>query len=135
MEHPAQPSVARHLFELFQAREWDAAAELVAPDAVFEWPHSTERFRGRANIIAVNRAYPEPWEITVRRVTIAGTTEVVEADVRHPGGVATVASVCEVHDGLITHAREYWVEVGAEEPPEDRAQWSERMPRPEPLRT
>jgi hypothetical protein len=116
-----------------QARAWNEAAALLEEALVVEWPHTCERIAGRDNYIAVNRAYPEPWQITVRTVSASGDTCVVEADVAHPGGVATVASSMIVRDGRIVRAREYWVEVGAETPPEWRAGWTQRMPAPQGL--
>lgn len=123
-------SVARKMFELFQARDWDAASELLAEDVVVEWPHTSEVIRGRRNVIDLNRNYPEPWHIEVRRTAVCGTFEAVEADVSHPGGVATVASCCDVRNGLIVSAREYWVEAGAEQPPEWRSGMTDRLPAP-----
>lgn len=125
-----EESIARRLFDLFQAREWDMAGGLLAENVVVEWPHTAEIIRGRENVIALNRNYPEPWAIEVRRVTACGDMEIVEADVAHPAGVATVASFCEIENGLIVRARELWSEVGAEEPPEWRSAWAERTPVP-----
>ena len=42
--HPAD--VVRRLFERMEARDWAGAGELVAPEAVIEWPATGERFTG-----------------------------------------------------------------------------------------
>jgi limonene-1,2-epoxide hydrolase len=70
VSEPAE--VVRALWERFQARSWDAAGELLAEDVVVDWPQTRERMRGRANVIAVNRNYPEGWTIRVLRVLAEG---------------------------------------------------------------
>ena len=43
-------TVVRELWTRAQARDWDGFGELVAEDAVIEWPVSSERIVGRALI-------------------------------------------------------------------------------------
>jgi hypothetical protein len=99
---------------------------VLAPDAEFEWRHSGERFRGRDNIVEMNRAYPEGWSIEVLRVLDAG--EVVVSEVRVPfrdEAVFHVASFFEVEGGFVRRAVEYWIEEGHEAPPEWRRRFTE----------
>jgi SnoaL-like domain len=119
--------VARILWERMQARNWDGAAELLDPGVVVEWPVSRERMNGRGNFIAVNREYPEGWEIRVLRVVGDGDQAVSEVEVVHQArGLFRAASFWTVAGGLITRGTEYWTEVGSEEPQTDRSRYVER---------
>ena len=119
--------IVRALWDRYQARDWDAAADLLAEDAVFDWPQTRERLRGRDNVIAVNRNYPEGWTIRVLRVLEHGDTAVSEVAVDHVDhGTFHAASFYEVRDGRIVRATEYWVDPPTEDPPAWRAQWVER---------
>jgi ketosteroid isomerase-like protein len=118
--------LVRRLWELFEARRWDEAGELLAEDFVSEWPHSRELIRGRDNYIGLNRNYPEGWTIRVDRVIDAGEACVSEITVTQGDDVFRAAAVFDVRDGLLAHAREYWVEEGSEQHPE-RARWTEPL--------
>lgn len=120
--------VVAELWRRIQARDWDAAGELLAEDVVCEWPHSLERIRGRDNYIALNRTYPEGWTIDVRRIVSAGAVVVSEVRVPHEElGTHWAASFFEIRDGKIARETDYWVIEGAEQPPPGRARWIERM--------
>jgi ketosteroid isomerase-like protein len=108
-----------------EVRDWDGVAELLAEDAVVEWPDTAERFVGREAYVRVNREYPEGWSIRVLRVVadtdhsdqVVSEIEVPQKDV----GVFRAASFFTVRDGLIVSATEYWTTVGGEAPPVWRA--------------
>jgi ketosteroid isomerase-like protein len=117
----------RRLWELFEARRWDEAGQELHDDFVAEWPHTGERIRGRENFIELNRNYPEPWSIEVRRVVGSGDEVALEAAVSHPGGVAHAAGFYTLRDGKIARATEYWLDGRSQEPPEWRARWVELM--------
>ena len=125
MSEPAE--VVRALWERFQARDWDAAAELLAQDVVVDWPQTRERIRGRDRVIAVNRNYPEGWTIRVLRVVQDGEVAVSEVAVDHVDhGTFHAASFFEVTDGRIMCGTEYWVDPPSGDPPAWRAEWVER---------
>jgi hypothetical protein len=44
-------------------REWDALAELLVADLVYEMPQSRERISGRDRYIAFNAEYPGEWHV------------------------------------------------------------------------
>jgi ketosteroid isomerase-like protein len=117
--------VIRRFWERVEARDWDGAGALLADDVEFDWPHTRERFRGRDNVIGMNRAYPEGWHIEVLR--ILGHGDVVVSYVRVPLGdaVSQAASVFEVRDGLIRRATELWVDEGHQKPPQWRRRFTE----------
>jgi ketosteroid isomerase-like protein len=124
---PDPREVVQALWDRFQARDWDAAAQLLADDVVVEWPQTRERIRGRENMIAVNRNYPEGWTIRVLRVLQDGDTAVSEVAVDHVDhGTFLAASFFEVRDGQIARGTEYWIDPPSEDPPAWREQWVER---------
>ncbi|MFG3252752.1 nuclear transport factor 2 family protein [Streptomyces sp. NPDC048172] len=120
--------VIDELWKRMEARDWAGVGELLTEDAVVEWPVTGERIVGRANYVAVNSEYPEGWSIRVLRVVgAAGSDQVVsEVEVPHAElGVFRAASFWTVRDGRVTAAREYWTDVGGEQPPAWRQPYTE----------
>ena len=116
----------RSLWERIQARDWDGARKLLADGMVCRWPHSDERFEGADNFIAMNRAYPEGWRITIVDVAEIPGGAVSRIRVDQAGTRFHAASFFTVRGGLIEDAVEYWVTEGSEEPPDWRARFAER---------
>ncbi len=120
--------VVRELWTRAQARDWDGFGALVAPDAAIAWPVTSERIVGRANYVAVNREYPEGWEIKILRVIGSGGQVASEVEVLHATmGTFRAASFWTVTDGQITAATEYWTSLGSEQGREDRAAYVEPL--------
>ncbi|MFJ3091067.1 nuclear transport factor 2 family protein [Streptomyces sp. NPDC086838] len=124
-----EPSkVIETLWARIQERDWAGVAELVAEDAVVEWPVSLERIVGRDDFVAVNREYPEGWSIRVLKVVAQGDEVVSEVEVPHDGlGLFRAASFWTVRDGQVTRGTEYWTSVGADPRPEWRTGFVEPM--------
>ena len=121
-------TVVTELWTRMQARDWTGVTELIAPDAIIEWPVSGERFTGRANYVEMNRTYPEGWEIRILRVIGAGDEAASEVEVPHKElGVYRAASFFTIRDGQIARGTEYWTAPGSEEPRPDRAAYAERI--------
>jgi ketosteroid isomerase-like protein len=118
--------IARSLWERIEARDWEGARELLADGMVCRWPHSDERFEGADDFIAMNRAYPEGWRITIIDVADIPGGAVSRIRVDQSGIRFHAASFFEVRDGQIHEAVEYWVTEGSEEPPAWRARFSDR---------
>ena len=120
------PRVVADLWLAMAARDWDAAARLVHPEAVVEWPQSRERIRGRENFIALNRHYPGDWSVHVESVEAIGDGRAL-ARVRLPSGERTeyCIGVYEVADGVVARATEFWAE--AYPAPEWRRAWVEPL--------
>ena len=116
----------RSLWERIQARDWEGARRLLADGMVCRWPHSDERFEGADNFIAMNRAYPEGWQITIVGVAEIPGGAVSRIRVDQSGARFHTASFFIVRDGLIEEAVEYWVTEGSEEPPDWRARFAQR---------
>jgi hypothetical protein len=117
-------SLVRRLWELFQAREWDAACDLLADDFACEWPHTRERFHGRDAFIGMNRAYPEGWAIEVLDIHGAGDRATSLVRVTQEDEVFYAASFFELRGGLLAGLLELWVTEGAETPPPWRARFT-----------
>ena len=121
-------TVIRELWTRAQARDWAGVGELVADDVVVEWPVSAERIVGRANYVALNREYPEPWEIRVLRIIGSGDEAASEVEVAHAAmGLFRAASLWTVRDGKVVSGTEYWTSPGSEEPLPGRERYVEPM--------
>ncbi len=107
---PTGVEVVRQLWSLFQARAWTEAEKLLARDFKAWWPHTRELIPTREAFIELNRIYPEPWTIHLRRVHDAGDTVVAEVRVEHPGGNSYCASFARVDKGRILELVEYWAD-------------------------
>ena len=121
-------TVVRQLWDRMEARNWSGLGELLADDAVVEWPASGERIVGRDNYVSINAEYPEGWTIRVLRIVAEGEQVVSEVQVPHESmGVYQVASFWTVRDGKIVAGREYWSERSADPSPAWRASWVEPL--------
>jgi SnoaL-like domain len=97
---------------------------------VMEMPQSGERFRGRENMRAFQRARDNhatpPRSLQLRRVLVKEGLWVVEAVIDYGDGrVFDVVQLLELRDGKMWRDRWYFAEPF--EAPEWRAQWVERM--------
>jgi hypothetical protein len=104
-------AVVRRVWESFEARDWDRAADCLADEFVCEWPQTGERFRGRENFIAMNRAHPAPnWHLQVRRLVAEQSTvaaEVVVVSDKRRGTCAS-ASMTSAGDRSCTPSSTGW---------------------------
>ena len=119
--------------------DWDALADYLHPDVVFEFPQSGERFVGIPNIRAQFENYPglEPGSTQLEDViggtayALTPTYTVIAVDgsgnrgtavmrVRYPDGTMWWAvNVYELRDGLMARSRSYFAPDF--DPPEWRA--------------
>lgn len=117
--------VVREVWGRIDGRDWHGLAELLDDAVQVEWPVSGERISGSQNVVAVNAEYPEGWSIRVLRVVADGDQVVSEVEVpMENAGVFRVASFWTVRDGRVTHAREYWTSLGADQPPAWRSKYT-----------
>jgi ketosteroid isomerase-like protein len=132
MSEAENRDTVERLWQQFERREWEKAAQQLHDDFEAVWPHTGEVFKGRSNFIAVNENFPPigDWHINVKRILAQGDLVVTEIVVTHNYGLSYAASFFEMKDGKIYRLTEYWVEAGSEEPPDWRAQWVERLERP-----
>jgi SnoaL-like domain/ACT domain len=119
-EDAAATLVVRRWWELMEAREWDDAAECLAPDIAVEWTHTGERFAGREAVVRVNREYPQGWAIRVLDIVGGRGRVAADVEVTHGAQVFRCAQFATVVDGAIVEAVEHWVTCGGEAVPPDR---------------
>jgi ketosteroid isomerase-like protein len=115
--------MVRALYEAYQERTWDRASTLLHLDAVVVMPSTTERLEGRDAIITFQRSYPEPWgTLSVLRVLTDAEGAAAQVRVVDPGGREfAFAAFWRAREGLLHEGIEYWIEVGREDPPSNRA--------------
>ena len=114
--------LVRGLYEAYERRDWSAAEALFHPEAAVEMPATIERLSGRADVVAFQRAYPEPWgTMSVLRVLEDADGAAAEVEVVAPDGQRfALAAFWRVRDGQLYRGTEYWVTVGGEQPPASR---------------
>lgn len=113
----------RGLYQAYQDRAWDRAAGLLHPDAVVVMAATAERLVGREAVVDFQRSYPEPWgTLSVRRVLTDTDGAAAQVSVTDPSGREfALAAFWRSRDGLLHEGVEYWIEVGGEDPPGERA--------------
>jgi ketosteroid isomerase-like protein len=109
--------VVTRLWSAMHDRDWDGVAACVAPEAVIEWPHTGERFTTRDAYVGVNRAYPEGWQLALRRVVGASDSVAALVVVEQDGQTFHCCAFYDVTDGQVINGAEYWLTIGAETPP------------------
>jgi ketosteroid isomerase-like protein len=71
--------------------------------------------------MAMNRAYPEGWSITVDEVVESGSRVVARVRVAHRDDLFHCLSFADVQDGRIARSVDFWVDDGGDPAPEWRA--------------
>ena len=112
MSEAASIAIVREVWRLRATHDFDAVAEVLAPDFVLEWPQSRERIRGAQTFARMNSEYPAygRWQFDVHRI-VGGASDAV-SDVSVTDGVqrARAISFFTINDGTIARVVEYWPE-------------------------
>ncbi len=116
-------TIVRSFYERMQARNWDSAAELLAPTITIEFTETGERFEG-ANFLAMNRAYPEGWTIEVVETVSEGDRVAAQVRVSTEAEVFWCAGFYLVAEDMIQAGTEHWVTEGSQAPPPWRDDFS-----------
>jgi hypothetical protein len=104
----------------------EAEYRLRHEDYVMEMPQSGERIRGRDAMRAMQKAFPVPPSVTLRRVVGFGQVWVVEGTNDYAGDVWHVVAILELGtDGSITRDTRYYTQKS--EAPSWRAEWVEAI--------
>jgi limonene-1,2-epoxide hydrolase len=111
--------VVERFFERMQARDWRAAARMLADDVHIDYTATSERFDGPA-FIAMNEAYPDGWDLQVVETITQGNRVAAQVVVRHGTDDFWCAGFYTVGDGKILRGVEHWVTERSETPPEWR---------------
>lgn len=118
--------VAQAWWQAIDRLDFEAAAQLMDPEAVVDWPLSNERMVSPEMWKQVNEHYPGRWYASIRSVVSEGDTTVTLTDISD-GSITVVAiSFFTVRDGRITNLVEYWPETYAA--PGWRSQWVAPIP-------
>lgn len=97
-------------WEAANARDWDAFAQLIHPDIVYEVPQTRERVHGRHNYVEFNRTYPGEWQARLASL-VADEQQAVSKVAFHVDGSECVGiSFFEFRDGLVSRIVDYWPE-------------------------
>lgn len=100
----------RRYWRALDARDWEALAETLAEDVVYELPQTRERVRGRAAYLDFNATFPGDWHLRPLRLVVdasgaAGKFEFLDGDLR-----LTAITFFDVAGGAIERLEEYWPE-------------------------
>ena len=122
-EHAA---TIRRFWQTTAARDWDALAEVLAPEMVYEMEQTRERIRGRDAFLRFFDDYPGDWHLTVRRVIAddEGGVSVLDFTVGDEQMLG-ITLFTFGDDGLVTRVEDVWPEPY--EPPPGRAHLTERF--------
>lgn len=112
-------------WETAEARDWDAFADTVSADVVYEMQQTRERVRGREAYVRFNEEYPGDWHLTIVRIVAdvngaASWTDFQVGDERMDG----IAFFTFDDHGRIATVQDIWPE--RYEPPAGRAHLTER---------
>ncbi|MEO7909687.1 MAG: nuclear transport factor 2 family protein [Roseiflexaceae bacterium] len=118
-------AVVERLWQLFDARDFEAAGALLHDDFVCEWPQTRERIRGRENYRAMNQNYPGTWSVSIRRLIAEGDQVASEVVLTYGEEFVLAVSFFELRDGKIVRQVDYWPEPYPA--PVGRAQWVDPM--------
>ena len=108
------------------ANDFETEHDIYREDAVLEYPQSSERIRGRRNILSSRAAQPNRKRFTIRRIIGGGDLWVTEYVLSYDGRPSFTVSIMEFADGKVTRETQYFGDPFAPGP--SRAQWVEKMP-------
>jgi hypothetical protein len=94
-------------------------------DAVLEYPQSSERIRGRRNILSSRAAQPNRKRFTVRRIVGTGSIWITEYVLTYDGRPSYTVSIMEFLDRKVIRETQYFGDPF--EPGPSRSQWVERL--------
>jgi SnoaL-like domain len=130
LEEMDEEQARQFLTQLYSNLSPEEEYEVRHQDYVMEMPQSGERFRGRENMRAFQRARnyhsTPPQSLRLRRVIVKEGLWVVEAIIDYDDGrIFDVVLILELRDGKMWRDRWYFAEPF--EAPEWRSQWVEKM--------
>jgi ketosteroid isomerase-like protein len=115
--------LVERFWQAFDRLDFEAAGELLHDDYICIWPQSEERIRGRNNFIAVNKRYPQEWQVTIMRLLASDDQVASEVKLTYQDELVFAISFFEFRDGKIVQETDYWPEPY--DPPAWRAPWVE----------
>jgi SnoaL-like domain len=119
-------TVQAMLTRMFEEMDPDVEYVMRHPDFVADMPQSGERFASREALREMQRAFPDPPKISLRRLVGEGDVWVAEATSDYSGQRFHTVLILEIRDDLILRETRYYAEPF--EAPEWRANWVHTMP-------
>ena len=119
-------TVQAMLTRMFEEMDPDVEYAMRHPDFVADMPQSGERFASREALREMQRAFPDPPKISLRRLVGEGDVWVAEATSDYSGQRFHTVLILEMRDDLILRETRYYTEPF--EAPEWRANWVQRTP-------
>jgi hypothetical protein len=107
------------------ANDFETEHRIYLNDAVLEYPQSSERTRGRANIQNQRASQPSKKRFSVRRIVGSGDLWVTEFILMYDNKPSYTVSIMEFKGDKVARETQYFADPFAA--PAFRAQWVERM--------
>lgn len=102
----------RHLvlkhWELANARDWDAFAELLSDSLVYEVPQTREYVESGFGYLEMFRTWPGAWSATIAHLVCEGAKAVCVIDFAVADEHMTGISIFETSDGKLVRVTDYW---------------------------
>src|SRR5262245_26730683 len=125
MGHDNRATLDR-MIEAMISGDWDTVEDVMADDAVVEYPQSGERLVGRTACLNVYRNYPGgPPAYELLRIT--GGPDIFTAEARgdYGGEIVYMTSIVEFRDGKVSRQTDYF--ASAFEAPAWRSEWVQQV--------
>ena len=105
--------VVKKFWHIFDEARFDDVAQLLKPECNVYWPNTRELFKGRNNLIDVNKRYPGRWYIDVVDIVALEDTvvSVVRVYSKEEKRSFYATSFFKFEDGLISEITEYWGDI------------------------
>ena len=107
-----------------ERRDWEAFAEVLHPDVVYELPQTRERIRGRDSYVTFNAEFPGDWHVEPQVILGDDSDGSMLFRWRLDGEESLAIAFFEVAGGLITKVTDFWPEPY--DPPPGREHLVER---------
>jgi hypothetical protein len=119
-------TVQAMLTRMFEEMDPDVEYAMRHRDFVADMPQSGERFASREALREMQRAFPDPPQISLRRLVGEGDVWVAEATSDYSGRRFHTVLILEMRDDRVLRETRYYAEPF--EAPEWRASWVQSMP-------
>ena len=107
------------------ANDFETEHRIYHEDAVLDYPQSSERTRGRLNILNQRASQPSKKQFDVQRILGGGDLWITELILSYDGKPSYTVSIMEFAGGKVARETQYFADPFAA--PAWRAQWVERM--------
>src|SRR3981081_2150322 len=125
MDNQAVRAALKRHWDASDARDFKVEHQIHGTDAVFDYPQSGERIRGRHNIQDSRTVQPNKKRFTVRRIVGSGDLWVTEFILTYDGIPSYAVSIMEFREGLVANETQYFADRF--DPAPSRAHLVERM--------